>query len=86
MTSLQTEIIGSLAAVLTTLCWLPQTVKLLRTRETRDLSFVAYAALAAGVALWLVYGLLIGSVPVIAANAASLVLVIGILSLKLRYG
>ncbi|MGA0564559.1 SemiSWEET family sugar transporter [Ancylobacter sp. VNQ12] len=84
--SLSTELIGSVAAVLTTLCWLPQAFKILQSRETRDLSLVAYLAFAAGVALWLVYGVLIGSIPVIMANAVTLVLLLGILSLKLRYG
>jgi MtN3 and saliva related transmembrane protein len=85
-TSLYIELIGGLAAVLTTLCWLPQALKILRTRETRDLSLTAYGAFAAGVALWLVYGLLIGSIPVIAANAVTFILLSGILFLKLRYG
>lgn len=84
--SLSTELIGGVAALLTTLCWLPQALKILRTRETRDLSLIAYLAFAAGVALWLVYGVLIGSIPVIMANAVTLVLLAGILSLKLRYG
>lgn len=84
--SLSTELIGGLAAVLTTLCWLPQAWKILRSRETRDLSLTAYLAFAGGVALWLVYGVLIGSIPVIMANAVTLVLLLGILSLKLRYG
>jgi len=84
--SLPTELVGGLAAVLTTLCWLPQALKILRTRETRDLSLVAYLAFAAGVGLWLVYGVLIGSIPVVTANAVTLVLLVGILSLKLRYG
>lgn len=86
LSSLSIELVGGLAALLTTLCWLPQALKLLRTRETRDLSLIAYAAFSAGVLLWLLYGLLIGSVPVIAANAVTLVLALGIVSLKLRYG
>lgn len=86
LSSLSIELVGGLAALLTTLCWLPQAMKLLRTRETRDLSLIAYAAFSAGVLLWLLYGLLIGSVPVIAANAVTLVLALGIVSLKLRYG
>ena len=81
-----TESIGGVAALLTTLCWLPQALKILRTRATRDLSLIAYNAFAGGVALWLVNGLLIVSWPVIAANAVTLVLLLGILSLKLRYG
>lgn len=86
LSSLSIELVGGLAALLTTLCWLPQALKLLRTRETRDLSLIAYVAFSAGVLLWLLYGLLIGSVPVIAANAVTLVLALGIVSLKLRYG
>ncbi|MFT0862274.1 SemiSWEET family sugar transporter [Ancylobacter sp. G4_0304] len=85
-TSLYVELLGGVAALLTTLCWLPQAIKILRTRETRDLSLVAYGAFAAGVALWLVYGVLIGSIPVIAANAVTFLLLSGILLLKLRYG
>lgn len=85
-TSLYVELLGGVAALLTTLCWLPQALKILRTRETRDLSLVAYGAFAAGVALWLIYGVLIGSIPVIAANAVTFVLLSGILALKLRYG
>jgi MtN3 and saliva related transmembrane protein len=86
LSPLSTELIGSAAALLTTLCWLPQAVKLLRTRETRDLSLIAYIAFSGGVFLWLLYGILIGSVPVMAANAVTLVLALGIVSLKLRYG
>lgn len=86
LASLSIELVGGVAALLTTLCWLPQAVKLLRTRETRDLSLVAYVAFSVGVFLWLVYGILIGSVPVTAANAVTLVLALGIVSLKLRYG
>jgi len=86
LSPLSVELIGGIAAVLTTLCWLPQAVKVLRTRETRDLSLTTYGAFALGIALWLAYGLLIGSVPVVAANAVTLVLVLGIVSLKLRFG
>mgnify|MGYP001810566563 CR=1 FL=1 len=74
------------AARLTSLCGLPQALTIRRTRETRDLALIAYAAFAVGVALCLVYGVLIGSIPVIMANAVTLVLLAGILSLKLRFG
>jgi MtN3 and saliva related transmembrane protein len=86
LSSLSIELVGGAAALLTTLCWLPQALKLLRTRETRDLSLLAYVAFSAGVLLWLLYGLLIGSVPVVAANAVTLVLALAIVSLKLRFG
>ncbi len=79
------ETLGMAAAALTTLCWVPQAFRILRTRDTRSISLAAQAAFAAGVALWLAYGLLIGSWPVILANAVTLVLALAILAMKLRY-
>ena len=80
------EILGFTAAVLTTLCWLPQAVKTIRTRDTRALSLVTQSSLTTGVVLWLVYGWLIGNMPLILANCVSLVLVGTILVMKLRFG
>jgi MtN3 and saliva related transmembrane protein len=80
------DILGFVAAILTTLCWLPQAVKTIRTRETRSLSLVTQGALTLGVVLWLTYGLLIGNAPLIASNAVSLLLVATILVMKLRFG
>lgn len=80
------EAIGIVAACLTTFCWLPQAVRTIRTRDTRALSLWTQAAFAAGVFLWLVYGLMVGSTPLIFANAVTLVLASTILTLKLRYG
>lgn len=80
------EIVGMLAATLTTLCWLPQAARTIRTRDTRSLSLATQAAFAGGVAMWLVYGIGLGSWPIIAANAVTLVLVSTILALKIRYG
>jgi MtN3 and saliva related transmembrane protein len=80
------ETIGFVAAVLTTLCWLPQAVKTIRTRDTRSLSLVTQSALTLGVVLWLVYGLLIWNWPLILSNIVTLGLVATILTMKLRYG
>ena len=80
------ELIGSLAAVITTLAWLPQLLKILRERSARDISLVTSTALASGVSLWVVYGVAIGSLPVILANSATLVFILGIVALKLRFG
>jgi MtN3 and saliva related transmembrane protein len=80
------ETIGLAAAVLTTLCWIPQAVRTIRTRDTRAISLVTQAAFTTGVGLWLVYGLLLGSVPLIAANGVSFILVATILALKIRFG
>lgn len=84
--SLSVELIGAFAATITTLCWVPQAIHILKTRETAGVSLPAYGAFAVGIALWLVYGLLIGSLPVIGANVVTLVLVLAILGLRLRYG
>lgn len=80
------ETIGGLAAALTTICWLPQAWRTIRTRETRAISAVTQGLFAIGLALWLVYGLGIGSWPIIVANALTLVLVSTILVMKLRFG
>lgn len=76
--------IGFIAATLTTIAFVPQVIKIWRTKSTRDVSIGMYALFTAGVALWLCYGLLIGSWPVIAANAITLVLAGLVLILKIR--
>lgn len=86
MTRFSVEAVGLAAGILTTAAFAPQALKAWRTRRTRDLSLGMYLALAAGVALWLVYGLLIGSLSVVAANAVTLVLVLVVIALKLRHG
>jgi MtN3 and saliva related transmembrane protein len=78
--------IGACAATVTTLCWVPQALRILRTRDTRSISLVTQAAFTLGIGLWLVYGILIGSWPVTVANAVTLILVAAILALKLRFG
>jgi MtN3 and saliva related transmembrane protein len=80
------EVIGSAAAVLTTLSFVPQAWLTLRTRDVSGISLGMYSAFACGVALWLVYGLLLGAWPIIAANAVTLALALTILVMKLRFG
>jgi len=80
------ELIGVTGAALTTLCWLPQGLKVIRERETRALSLVATAGFTAGVALWLIYGVAIGDWPLIGSDAVTLALMLPILVTKLRYG
>ena len=80
------DIVGTVGATLTTLCWLPQAAKVLRDKETRALSLPATAAFTLGVALWLVYGLAIGDWPLIGSNAITLLLMAPILAMKLRHG
>ena len=78
--------IGMLAAVLTTLAFVPQVVKTWRSHSTHDISLGTFALLVAGVATWLVYGALIGDVPLILANGVTLLLAGTILVLKIRNG
>lgn len=80
------DLIGSLAAVITTSAMLPQLARAWRTKHTRDLSIVMLVALATGVTLWLIYGLMLGATPIIAANALTLVQIGTLLGLKLRFG
>ena len=80
------ELIGGLAAVITSLCWLPQLFVMLRERRTDGVSLATNLAFASGIALWLVYGVLIGSWPVIADNVVTLGFVLAIIGLKLRFG
>jgi MtN3 and saliva related transmembrane protein len=79
-------IIGLTAATCTTGSFLPQVVKAWRTRSTRDVSAVMFALLVTGNSLWLLYGALIGDLPLVVANLVTLALVATILALKLRYG
>jgi MtN3 and saliva related transmembrane protein len=81
-----TEWLGHVAGTLTTLAFVPQVVRVLRTRQTRDISLAMFLLFVIGVALWLVYGLQVGAVPVVLANGATLVLALVILVCKLRFG
>ena len=78
------ELIGALAATLTTVSFLPQAVRVIRTRDTKAISLTMYALFTAGVALWGVYGLLIASRPMIVSNAVTFTLAGIILVLKAR--
>jgi MtN3 and saliva related transmembrane protein len=86
MSPVLVDAIGSAGAMLTTLCWLPQALKVIREKETRALSLPATGAFTAGVVLWLIYGLAIGDWPLIGSNAVTLTLMAPILAMKLRYG
>ncbi|UHD16659.1 SemiSWEET family sugar transporter [Thiocapsa bogorovii] len=82
--TLWVESIGFAAAALTTVSFVPQVVHTLRTRDTRAISLSMYALFSAGVALWGLYGLMIGSWPVITANVITLALASIVLWHKLR--
>ena len=78
------EIIGAVAALLTTAAFVPQAFKVLRTRETAAISLTMYALFTAGVALWLAYGIITVQWSITIANAITLALAALILGVKLR--
>ena len=80
------EWIGYAAAVLTSASFIPQAVMTIRSRDTHSISRGMYIIFTIGVALWLVYGIALGSWPMIFANVVTLILASTILALKLRYG
>jgi MtN3 and saliva related transmembrane protein len=80
------DAIGTMGAVLTTLCWLPQAVQIMRERSTRAISLAATSGFSAGTVLWLVYGLALADWPLIGSSAVTLALMLVILALKLRHG
>ena len=81
-----TDLIGSAAAFLTTASFLPQVWQSFRTRDVSGVSLSMYSVFTAGVALWLAYGLLLGSWPMVIANTITLGLAVAILAMKLLYG
>lgn len=77
---------GYLAAAMTTLAFVPQAVKTIRTRDTRSISLGMYIVFTAGIAMWLVYGIALNSMPMILANIVTFLLSATILGLKLKHG
>ena len=80
-----TDLVGYLAASLTTLSFVPQAWHTFTTRDVSGVSLGMYATFTAGVALWLAYGVLLHAWPIVIANAITLTLSAGILVMKLRY-
>lgn len=77
--------IGIVAGTLTTIAFVPQVLRVWRTRTARDLSLATFAIFMTGVALWLVYGVMIASVPIVLANAVTLVLAGSIVLMKIAF-
>ena len=80
-----TETIGLVAAFLTTAAFLPQAILTLRTGNTSGISLAMYAVLNIGLVAWLAYGLMLGALPIIAANTVTILFTTPILVLKLRH-
>lgn len=81
-----TDYIGSIAAILTTVAFIPQVWQVWRTRHTHDISLGMYIAFTSGVAFWLIYGILLGSWPIIISNGITVCLAGTVLIMKIRFG
>ena len=78
-------ILGLIAAVFTTVCLLPQLLKVYKTKSTKDISTVMFLLYCGGVSLWFVYGLFRQDIAIILANSLALIQSVAILALKLKY-
>ncbi len=79
-------LLGYAAATCTTVAFVPQVVRIWRTRSTRDISLGMFVVMTAGVLMWMLYGLIIHDRPLVAANGTTFVLSLTILVMKLRTG
>ena len=86
MQSALIPVIGFSAAILGAISWLPQAVKVWRTRDTSNLSLLANAMFLVNVMLWLTYGLLTTDMPLILANLVGTAVMIAIVIAKLKFG
>ena len=80
------EAIGAAGAVLTTVCWVPQAIKIIRERDTRAISLPGTTLCVLGVLLWLVYGLALVDAPLIGSSVVTLAMTSIILALKIHHG
>ena len=80
------QIIGFIAAILTTGAFAPQAIKTIRTRSTQSISLGMYVFFTIGVVFWLIYGIYLMNFPIILANSITLILTGTILAMKIKYG
>ena len=86
MIEIAVDAFGYSAACLTTVAFLPQVIKTIRSRKTDEISLVMYILFCTGVLCWLIYGVLIADIPLIIANGITLLLALVILCLKIKCG
>jgi MtN3 and saliva related transmembrane protein len=79
-------LVSAVAATLTTAAFVPQAMHIIRHKETRAISLFMYVSFATGVALWLLFGAMIGNWPIMISNAITLMLALAIIAMKLKYG
>ena len=80
------DMLGYAAATLTTASFVPQAWRTFRTKDVSGISLRMYSVFTLGVAVWLAYGIVLGEVPMMIANASTLVLALAVLVMKLKYG
>lgn len=80
------EIIGGIAAFLTTTAYAPQAIKAIREKNTKSLSLTMYMMMSAGIAAWFIYGVMLESPALMLANGITFMLVAAILYMKIRHG
>lgn len=81
-----TDLVGFAAGLLTTIAFIPQVVKIWRSKSADDVSLATFIAFTVGVALWLAFGILQKQPPIIVWNGVTLVLAGAILAMKLKFG
>jgi len=79
------ELLGLIAAILTTAAFVPQVYKTWKTKSVDDISLTMYSVLFVGLMLWLVYGISLNSLPIIIANSVTGILVLMVIVFKFRY-
>ena len=77
--------IGIFAGILTTGAFVPQVIKIWKTKSSKDVSLVMFFVLFTGVALWIIYGIMSGALPIILANSITLILAAIIIALKIKF-
>jgi len=80
------DLVGMLAGALSTVAFVPQVWRVWKTRSARDLSLPMYLIFTTGVALWFVYGLMLGAAPIIVCNGLTLLLAGSVVAMKLKFG
>ena len=78
-------ILGMMAGTLTTISFIPQVIKIYKTKDAKDLSIATFYIFSCGVFLWLVYGVVMREWPIILANGVTLILIFLIIAMKIKY-
>jgi len=85
MEDLHTNLLGTIAGIITSSSFIPQVIKIFKTKEVRDISLLMYLFLSAGITMWVGYGIMVKSFPIIFANAMGLLFSLTVVVTKLLY-